>query len=69
MTKEQAERDFLDTSVAVWREIDRLMLLGSYPGIQMATDLRISEKLAWERYRQFLDAERDAVIQKAKGGQ
>jgi len=25
VTKEQAERDFLDASIAVWREIDRLM--------------------------------------------
>ena len=52
---DQAERDFLNVSIAVWREIDRLMKLGPYPGIHMATDLRISEKLAWERYRAFLD--------------
>ena len=55
VTKEQAERDFLDASIAVWREIDRLTTLGPYPGILMATDLRISEKIAWERYRAFLD--------------
>jgi hypothetical protein len=56
--KLQAEKNFLDASVAVWREIDRLMKIGPYPGIPMAADLRISEKLAWERYRAFLDGEK-----------
>ena len=55
MTKDEAERNFLDASIAVWREIDRLMAIGPYPGIPMAADLRISEKLAWERYKPFLD--------------
>lgn len=53
--RDLAERDFLEASIAVWREIDRLMLLGPYPGIHMGSDLRIMEKAAWERYRAFLD--------------
>jgi hypothetical protein len=52
------EQDFLNASIAVWREIDRLMTLGPYPGIPMADDLRISEKLAWERYKAVLDKEK-----------
>ena len=59
LTKQQAEQDFLDASIAVWREIDRLMTIGPYPGIHMATDLRITEQLAWERYRYFLDVKPD----------
>jgi hypothetical protein len=63
--KQLAERDFLDTSIAVWREIDCLMKLGAYPGIPMTADLRISEKAAWERYRRFLTgpAGRASVVQ------
>ena len=67
---DQAERDFLNVSIAVWREIDRLMKLGPYPGIHMATDLRISEKLAWERYRAFLDKDECKCVPCPKcGGQ
>ena len=50
---EQAVKDFLDASIAVWREIDRLMTIGPYPGIPMAADLRLTEKLAWERFKPF----------------
>lgn len=55
--KELAEQEFLGASVAVWREIDRLMATGPYPGIHMASDLRIMEKCAWERYRGFIDGD------------
>jgi hypothetical protein len=69
--KEQAERAFLQASIAVWREIDRLMLLGPYPGIPMAADLRITEKVAWEQYREFLDFNRRrnmAIVRVRPGG-
>ncbi len=53
---EQAEREFLDASVAVWREVDRLEAAGPYPGIAPTTDLRERERAAWERYRCLLDS-------------
>lgn len=52
-----AEREFLEASVAVWREIDRLTEAGPYKGLDASTDLRIRERQAWERYRAELDRE------------
>lgn len=52
-----AEREFLDASIAVWREIDRLSAQpGGYPGLPPETDLRQRERAAWEAYRAELDA-------------
>lgn len=49
-------REFVDASVAVWREVDRLTEDGGdYPGIPPDTGLRRREKAAWERYRATLD--------------
>lgn len=46
------EKQFLELSIAVWREIDRLTAGGAeYPGIPQGTSLRVMEKQAWERYR------------------
>lgn len=53
----EAERVFLDASIAVWREVDRLTRdVGAYPGIPMTSELRLRERAAWERYRCLLDA-------------
>ncbi len=50
-----AEREFLAASVAVWREIDRLSdKPGGYKGLDASTDLRITERAAWDRYRRLL---------------
>lgn len=50
-----AERRFLDASIAVWREVDRLTADGTpYPGISADTDLRVRERAAWEVYRSYL---------------
>lgn len=54
-THDDAEREFLAASVAVWREVDRLEAEGPYPGIPPETDLRQRERAAWERYRAVLD--------------
>jgi hypothetical protein len=54
-----AEREFLDASIAVWREIDRRQREpgSGYTGLSAATDLRRRERAAWERYRdEVLDA-------------
>jgi hypothetical protein len=51
-----AQRAFLDASVAVWREVDRLEGGGPYPGIAPGTDLRVAERAAWKRYRDLLDS-------------
>jgi len=54
---DEAERVFLRTSVAVWREIDRLTAEhdGVYPGLPAGDELRRREREAWERYRDLLD--------------
>lgn len=50
------EREFVDASIAVWREIDRLSALpGGYKGLPPETDPRKRELAAWERYRTVLD--------------
>jgi hypothetical protein len=48
----EEEQEFLDASIAVWREIDRLSgsTLG-YQGLENSSGLRIRERAAWERYR------------------
>lgn len=52
-----AMTEFLDASVAVWREIDRLSTLPEgYKGLPPDTDLRIRERVAWEKYKAMLDA-------------
>lgn len=46
------EREFLDASIAVWRDIDRLSAdPGGYQGLDEANALRITERAVWERYR------------------
>lgn len=53
----EAERAFLDASVAVWREIDRLDAQpDGYHPTRMSAELRQRERAAWERYRGHLDA-------------
>jgi hypothetical protein len=57
-----AEREFLDASVAVWREIDaRRDAEGHDVAIEKfehGRELRLRERAAWERYRdEVLDAE------------
>jgi hypothetical protein len=55
-TQSNAEKAFLDASVAVWREIDRLRAEpGGYRGLDQSTDLRRRERAAWEKYRAVLD--------------
>jgi hypothetical protein len=44
------ERDFLDASIAVWREIDK-----GGPPLDSSVELRKVERAAWERYRAILD--------------
>jgi hypothetical protein len=52
------KQTFVDASVAVWREIDRLSALpNGYHGLPQSTDLRKRELAAWEQYRAELDAE------------
>lgn len=47
-----AERAFLEASIAVWREIDRLDAEpGGYHPTHMSVDLRKRERATWERYR------------------
>ena len=53
---DDAERAFIDASVAVWREVDRLEAEGPYPGIPPESDLRQRERAAWEAYKAVLDA-------------
>lgn len=51
-----AEREFIEASVAVWREIDRLSELPEgYKGLAPETDPRKRELAAWESYRAELD--------------
>jgi hypothetical protein len=51
-----AEAAFLDASIAVWREIDRLdSRPGGYAPTDMDVKLREAERAAWERYRALLD--------------
>lgn len=51
-----AEKEFFEASVAVWREIDRLSSLPEgYKGLPPDTDPRTRERAAWERYRSKLD--------------
>jgi hypothetical protein len=53
--REFAEREFVDASVAVWREIDRLSSAPEgYRGLHSSTSLRKREKAAWERYRDIV---------------
>lgn len=61
VNRENAEQEFLEASVAVWREVDRLEAEGPYPGIPPETDLRQRERVAWERYRRCLDGEKVVV--------
>ncbi len=56
LTLKQAERAFLDASIEVWREIDRLEAEGPYPGIPSSTASRERERAAWVAYRDLLDA-------------
>jgi len=54
---EDAERAFLDASVAVWREIDAAMERGPYQGIEVTergVELRRIERDAWERYKRAI---------------
>lgn len=49
--------DFLDASVAVWEEIDRLGALpGGYRGLPQSDELRIREAAAWEALKERRDA-------------
>jgi hypothetical protein len=55
----EAEINFLNASVAVWREIDKHTVEGVYVGwvpeqLTRGSDLRVTERLAWERYRDLL---------------
>ena len=51
-----AEQAFLEASVAVWREIDRLDTRPEgYHPTAMDVDLRKRERAAWEQYRDLLD--------------
>lgn len=52
---EEAEREFLAASVAVWKRIDWLTEHGGYHGLDDSTELRIIERRAWERYRDLLN--------------
>lgn len=50
-----AEAAFLDASVAVWREIDRLEAEpDGYHPARMSVELRQQERAAWQRYRDEL---------------
>lgn len=54
--QKEAERAFLDASIEVWREIDRLSAEpGGYQGIDASTELRQRERAAWITYRNLLD--------------
>lgn len=47
--------DFLEASVDVWREVDRLSAEpDGYRGLDASTELRQREREAWERYRDAL---------------
>lgn len=50
-----AEREFLDVSIEVWRELDKREPYTSVNALDSATELRKREKAAWERYRDELD--------------
>lgn len=52
-----ARTEFLEASVAVWREIDRLDAEpdGYHPN-RMSVELRQRERAAWNRYRDLLAA-------------
>lgn len=50
-----AEREFLNASIAVWREIDRLSESPEgYKGLDASTELRRRERAAWEKYKASL---------------
>lgn len=50
-TSPKAESEFLDASIAVWREIDK-----GGPPLDSSVELRKCERAAWERYRDHLAA-------------
>lgn len=53
--RQEALAAFLDASVAVWREIDRLDAEpDGYHPVRMSVDLRKTERAAWERYRDLI---------------
>jgi hypothetical protein len=56
----EVEQEFLDASIAVWREIDRLSAVpGGYRGLHPTTDLRLRERAAWEELRAHIGASSD----------
>lgn len=63
MTKNEAERAFLDASVAVWREIDKhingegVYISGVPEQLARDSELRKAERNAWINYRFHLDHE------------
>ena len=55
---QQAAVEFLDASVTVWREIDRLDAgPDGYHPVRMSVELRQAERTAWEHYRDLLDGQ------------
>jgi len=57
-----AEREFLDASIAVWRELDKASPNGTYVGQplpihNMDSELRVRERQAWVKYRDTLTEE------------
>jgi hypothetical protein len=54
-TSDEAEREFLDASIAVWRELDKRVPYTSANALDASTELRKRERVAWERYRSALE--------------
>ena len=56
----QAEKEFLEASIAVWRELDAISAkpegYTSATALNASSELRKREQVAWERYRAELDA-------------
>ena len=55
----EAERAFLDASIAVWRRIDAVGLQMAKAPTDEDVELRHVERATWERYRDLLPQKRD----------
>lgn len=64
-----AEREFLEASVAVWRELDKREPYTSANALDSSTELRKREKAAWEHYKDQLDKCVFSVSPEAEKGQ
>ena len=68
-TRAEALVDFIDASMAVWREIDRLELRAEgYRPTDLGIELRNRERVAWRRLRDLIDQDTRGVTHGSDGG-